>query len=383
MAGGTTIVDRLNKLSGKDATTIAKALENLEEGGGIGGFEIHICASGEYDAETKVPTIEEPDSSTLYLVPTSEESGDLFDEFIWTGEAWERFGAGSVNVPKNIMDGSTAGSVRTIYSAQEDSKYKLGANAFAEGTNTKASGSNSHAEGGVTTASGVNSHAEGASTTASGNSSHAEGYRCHSANTASHAEGSSTVAAGNSSHAEGSGSQTTDTGHAAHAEGSTTIASAHAAHAEGDTTKASASMAHAEGYKTTASGQQSHAEGNTTTASGLNSHAEGYNTTASGDSSHAEGISTVANSMNQHVFGRYNIEDTPDTTYGTGTYIEIVGNGHAKTGSETEDTRSNARTLDWSGNEQLAGSLTLGMGTADEVTVTAAQLKALIALLNA
>lgn len=36
MAGGTTIVDRLNKLSGKDATTIAKALENLEEGGGSG-----------------------------------------------------------------------------------------------------------------------------------------------------------------------------------------------------------------------------------------------------------------------------------------------------------------------------------------------------------
>lgn len=36
MSGGTTIVDRLNKLSGKDATTIAKALENVEETG-IGG----------------------------------------------------------------------------------------------------------------------------------------------------------------------------------------------------------------------------------------------------------------------------------------------------------------------------------------------------------
>lgn len=36
MAGGTTIVDRLNKLSGKDATTIAKALENVEEAG-VGG----------------------------------------------------------------------------------------------------------------------------------------------------------------------------------------------------------------------------------------------------------------------------------------------------------------------------------------------------------
>lgn len=36
MAGGTTIVDRLNKLSGKDATTIPKALEYLEEEG-VGG----------------------------------------------------------------------------------------------------------------------------------------------------------------------------------------------------------------------------------------------------------------------------------------------------------------------------------------------------------
>ena len=42
MAGGTTIVDRLNKLSGKDATTIAKALENVEETGigGGGGYSI-------------------------------------------------------------------------------------------------------------------------------------------------------------------------------------------------------------------------------------------------------------------------------------------------------------------------------------------------------
>jgi hypothetical protein len=43
----------------------------------------------------------------------------------------------------------------------------------------------------------------------------------------------------------------------------------------------------------------------------------------------------------------------------------------------------NARTLDWSGNESLAGGLTLGMGTSNEVTISAAQLKALLALLNA
>lgn len=52
MSGGTTIVDRLNKLSGKDATTITKAVENLEDvigGGGSGSssnmfvVHIHLC----------------------------------------------------------------------------------------------------------------------------------------------------------------------------------------------------------------------------------------------------------------------------------------------------------------------------------------------------
>lgn len=43
-----------------------------------------------------------------------------------------------------------------------------------------------------------------------------------------------------------------------------------------------------------------------------------------------------------------NVPETP--------YVEIIGNG-------TESVRSNARTLDWSGNEWLAGNLTLGNST--------------------
>ena len=39
-------------------------------------------------------------------------------------------------------------------------------------------------------------------------------------------------------------------------------------------------------------------------------------------------------------------------------------------------------TLDWSGNEKLAGSLTLGMNTQNEVTITAQELKALLGLLR-
>lgn len=101
-----------------------------------------------------------------------------------------------------------------------------------------------------------------------------------------------------------------------------------------------------EGFRTTASALCSHAEGDQTTASGHASHAEGAGSEASGEGSHAEGVGTRAVKKAQHVFGKYNIADT--TTNG---YIEIVGNGI------NSNDRSNARTLDWSGNEVLSGTL--------------------------
>lgn len=129
--------------------------------------------------------------------------------------------------------------------------------------------------------------------------------------------------------------------------------------AEGKNTTASGYYSHAEGYTTTASGSSSHAEGSSTTASGQDSHAEGCGTTASGNYSHAEGWYTIVERRSQHVFGEYNSVDTPGKINTRGTYVEIVGNG-------TASARSNARTLDWSGNEVLAGKLTMGAGpTAD------------------
>ena len=123
-------------------------------------------------------------------------------------------------------------------------------------------------------------------------------------------------------------------------------------HAEGYNTTASGTRAHSEGHNTTASGNYgSHSEGSGTTASGTSSHSEGEGTTASGYIAHSEGLGTKANRRSQHVFGEYNVEETGSTTT-KGTYIEIVGNG-------TSTTPSNARTLDWSGNEVLAGDLTI------------------------
>ena len=108
---------------------------------------------------------------------------------------------------------------------------------------------------------------------------------------------------------------------------------------------------HAEGSSTTASGYASHAEGYVTTASGqYGSHAEGSSTTASGEVSHAEGSGTKAASANQHVQGKFNIEDSSNT------YADIIGNGTGNANTK----RSNAATVDWSGNAWYAGDVYVG-----------------------
>ncbi len=151
------------------------------------------------------------------------------------------------------------------------------------------------------------------------------------------------------------------------AEGYNTTASGWYSHAEGYSTVASGDYSHAEGSGTTASGPNSHAEGYGTIASGEYSHAEGRYTTASGDGSHAGGYDTAAQRKSQHVFGEYNVLDTTGTTTTRGQYVEIVGNGTA------DDARSNARTLDWSGNEVLAGKLTVGTAPTNNMDVATKQ----------
>lgn len=117
---------------------------------------------------------------------------------------------------------------------------------------------------------------------------------------------------------------------------------------EGLSTIASYICSHAEGCETEASGYGSHSEGmNTIAGNGWASHAEGRDTVASGDYSHAEGYGTIALGMCQHVQGSYNIENN-------GNYVHIVGN------SLDENARSNAHTLDWSGNAWFARNVYVG-----------------------
>ena len=135
-----------------------------------------------------------------------------------------------------------------------------------------------------------------------------------------------------------------------HAEGYKTTANAPYSHAEGMETVASNPSCHAEGSGTTASGNCSHAENTGCIASGSNSHAEGYHTIARGEHSHASGSHTIAG-MEVFALGRYN-KKAEDVAL-------VVGNGW---GNDSHEYRSDALTLDYSGNLHISGKLTADGG---------------------
>ena len=174
-----------------------------------------------------------------------------------------------------------------------------GTAALSEGYQTKAGGEYSHAEGWLTVAGGIAAHAEGW-----GSATHAN---------ASHAEGRNTTASGFCSHAEGY--DTTASGYHSHAEGYYTVAnSTQDNSAQPDSNYGR--CCHAEGWFTTASGNcGAHAEGAGTEANGESSHAEGDGTKANGHYSHARGQGTIADSRYQTAFGRYNIPDSATDTF--------------------------------------------------------------------
>lgn len=93
--------------------------------------------------------------------------------------------------------------------------------------------------------------------------------------------------------------------------------------------------------------------GNSNEASGYRAAVVGGTSNESqGANALAIGVNSIAKNANQFVFGRYNEQDTSaNPSSNSGNYVEIVGNGNGV------NARSNARTLDWNGNETLAGML--------------------------
>ena len=207
---------------------------------------------------------------------------------------------------------------------------------------------------------------------ASGIGSVATGRYCEASGNYSHVEGDDSLASGDYSHAEGNSSANAKY---AHSEGGDSGAWAYASHAEGGS-EAWGIYSHSEGHGKTGKIGDPEYDGNAM-------HAEG-GSEAFGSYSHSEGIGTSASGMATHVGGRYNVDLNSNVMYqpdSYGDYAEIIGNG-------TTNGDSNARTLTWTGVEwtqggfETDGNLTLGKGTGHEVTLTAEDLNALLALIK-
>lgn len=163
--------------------------------------------------------------------------------------------------------------------------------------------------------------------------------------------------------------------------------------AAGTNNTASGNKSFVTGDHNSASAQNSSAEGTYNVASNYQAHAQGSHTTASGENSTSEGLGTIAAGLNEHASGQYNKPDTdcvetfvPGKQYHvgdrvsyspqsgktfvyecfrdtsaeyldalsweiSGKFLDVVGNG---TGN---NARSNARALDWDGNEYLKGDV--------------------------
>ena len=114
----------------------------------------------------------------------------------------------------------------------------------------------------------------------------------------------------------------------------------------------------AEGFNNLVTGTAAHAEGSNNKAVHSYSHAEGCSSEAYGENAHVQNLGTITRSRSQTAIGEYNSQDYTGSSTQRGTYALIIGNG-------TEQNRSNAFTVDWSGNVRAAGSVTENNGTRD------------------
>ena len=268
-----------------------------------------------------------------------------------------------------------------------------GGASHVEGTNTKAIGWCSHAEGNYTTVEASCSHIEGRENiiSASGCSSHVEGYNNNLKGVRNHIEGMNNTIISDyvkGVHIEG-GSNTYYTGTYSHIEGHNNVADdSYYSHIEGESNRDYGSHNHIEGYSNECDdAKYCHIEGKNNSVGDFatETHIEGsYN----GDNyqtkyfhiegqynnfsycrgpAHIEGChnelsmtSTIDNvhMENTHIQGKYaKIDETmfkahPSTgDYKDFKYADIVGGG------TSDSDRKNISTLDWDGNQTIAGEL--------------------------
>ena len=69
---------------------------NVGASGNSAGLSIYICPQDE--VSNGLPDVEEPEEGIIYLVATGNESGNLYEEYVYVNEAWEKFGTASIDL---------------------------------------------------------------------------------------------------------------------------------------------------------------------------------------------------------------------------------------------------------------------------------------------
>jgi len=272
------------------------------------------------------------------------EKGDPGDDYVLT-EADKAEIANLVDAPDWTAGTGAAGYIRNKPDLKvgtgNDSitnrhSVASGAKAFAIGNNNTANGTNSFASGEGNTAGAVNSFAIGNQNTVGGSSSFSSGRN-------NRVLGSNSLASGYNNVASSAAAETAMFGY------KNTVDARDSVVGGSNNTVGNAINVGVVGSSNTVSGTAS------------DSFVSGTGNAVSGASSCAEGYGTVANHRSQHAFGEYNSADE-STAAGTarGNYVEIVGNGTA------DNARSNARTLDWNGNEWIKGNFKMGGTSYDD-----------------
>ena len=367
--------DNANGLEVYMATTDKEWVPILNGGSGDGNIvDVHICTSDEYDAETGEPTIENPIEGQFYLVPsTSGSASDMFDEWFYTNGAWEKFGSAGavVDVPQSDWNQNDENATDYIRNRTHWEEYT-----FSESFNETLTFTSPQANMLLWNASAPY---------ALSNVDITAIYRItigdytYTAQPVLENPNYQSYTISDESHNYNVTLQIQNDNSIVFMQVVIFNTSAPSPSNFLVKIEQGSSIVHKIDSKylstinwlaTSTDNGYIDNKPNIIKASGTNAIVmnDVQNNSATGSYSIASGRGTVANGNFQHVIGTYNQPNSQ--------MVEIVGYG-------TDDAnRKNIRTIDYSGNESLAGSLTLGLGTADETTITAAQLKALLALLN-
>lgn len=74
----------------------------------IHGFEIVTLSEGQYDPETMKPTIEDPKTNILYLVPNDDPTqSNLWIEWLWIRNRWEQIGTAAIDLSEYVKKTDT------------------------------------------------------------------------------------------------------------------------------------------------------------------------------------------------------------------------------------------------------------------------------------